>query len=246
MTVLLLDPCAITSSRRRPAALPGGVFGAPAEQFLFVEEQRSADLRGLRESRHAPHVGVDRSALNAEQVGGFVCCQKVLDIHTQYDRLSLVTLSGIKEVESAAQISVPAAPHHRPTAGTRPHIRLRPRGLQRRTTHSEGRPRGGRAVAEDQRTIQAADHRGEADAGACVAFERPGRSDAASPARPGQGIPELLRLPVRQAQGAEGRRTLHAIAARQADRPARADTRERIPRLQAGEDVNHTTRGAAS
>ena len=77
--------------------LAGGVLSPPVGQRLTVEEQRPADLHRLREAPEAPHVGVHGAAFDAQQFGGFVGGRKVLDVHTQYDRLSLFTLSGTRE-----------------------------------------------------------------------------------------------------------------------------------------------------
>jgi hypothetical protein len=73
------------------------VLSPPVDQFLAIEEQRPADLHRLGEALQAAHVGVHGAAFNAEQVGGFVGGRVVIDVHTQYDRLSLFTLSGTRE-----------------------------------------------------------------------------------------------------------------------------------------------------
>lgn len=87
--------------------------GSPVEQRLPIEQQRAADRRGLREPLQAPDIGVNGAAVDAEKVGRFVRCHKTLDVHTQYDRLSLFPLSGINGGVGRVGVDAAAAPKMR-------------------------------------------------------------------------------------------------------------------------------------
>lgn len=82
--------------RRRLRLSACGVRLSPLEQGVPIEQQGASYLPRLWKAPQAADVGVDGTAVNAEQVGGFVGCYKPLDVHTQYDRLLVFPLSVIK------------------------------------------------------------------------------------------------------------------------------------------------------
>ena len=93
----------------------------------------------------------------------------------------------------------------RPTHGAGQGVRVRPRRVQRCRARPRGRPQGGRSLSHGGCAVPEADHPGQADTRAVLAGRGLRSGAPAVPARRGERLQELLRLPQGPAPGREER-----------------------------------------